>query len=210
MLHDARVLEARVGVEILLRHVFRPEGLVLQLAESAQFQEKRVERFRQDFHDHLAAQFSVGLFRGVAGRDVTANLCDEGCDLLHRVVESDDFEFHLGVADEFAVGRRALPEPAASPESLSATIPDAATAFSLLSSMARRTGGASSRRAMRTGGGAAGDAMDLAARRGLLHPRRRVLRDRSIARRRMRRRATLSFSTDVAPDKRRQLSQSFD
>ena len=77
-----------IGVEILFGHVFRAERLVLQLAEAAQFQEKRVERFRQNFDDDLAAQFSVGLFCGVAGRDVAAHLGHEGRDLLHRVVET--------------------------------------------------------------------------------------------------------------------------
>ncbi len=72
-LHHARILQARVGIEILLRHVVRPERLVLQFAEPAEFQEKRVERFRKNFDDNLAAQFSVCLFRGIAGRNVAAH-----------------------------------------------------------------------------------------------------------------------------------------
>ena len=48
-------------------------------------------------------QFSVRLFFGTAGRDVTFLFRGESGDFLNGVFEANDFEFGRGVSDEFAI-----------------------------------------------------------------------------------------------------------
>src|SRR5205814_10338530 len=56
--HHARIFHARIGVEVCLGHVFCPQGLVLQLTESANLLQKAIQIFRQHLDDYFAAQRS--------------------------------------------------------------------------------------------------------------------------------------------------------
>ena len=101
-----RVLQPRISVEIRFRHVFCAKGLVLQLAKTADFLQKAIKIFWQDLYDDRAAQFSICLFLRTRRRDVAAFFIRQRCDLLHRVVKTDDLELNSGVANQFAIRLR--------------------------------------------------------------------------------------------------------